>query len=142
MRSSACSCPLSTAPSFVQRMLCKCLLLALDLFMLRVAYCHIQHLDFHRACRQKHQETLISETLSSTFARLRIFLGQKSITWRLFAPRAAPSRDFLQCSSRSNRHGLKLLAHRGPCPLVCLCLVAPRGNRISNGRVLTLNTYY
>lgn len=82
MRSSACSCPLSTAPRFVQRMLCVCCL-PLTYSLIRVAYCHIQHLDFLRACRQKHQETLVSETLSSASARLRIFLGQKSIAWRL-----------------------------------------------------------
>lgn len=118
-----CSCPLSTL-RLIQRILCKCLQLALDPFWIHAAYCSSQHLDFQRAHRQKHLETL-----SSTSDHLRMSLGQMSTTWSLFAPRPAPSRDFLQCTSRSNRHGLKLLAHRGPCPLTCLCLVAPRGNR-------------
>lgn len=115
---------LSARSHLIQRILCKCLQLALDWFWIHAAYCGSQHLDFHRTHRQKHLETL-----SSTSAHLRMSLGQMSTTGRLFAPKAAPSRDFLQCTARSNRHGLKLLAHRGPCPLACLCLVAPRGNR-------------
>lgn len=133
MRPSACSCSQHSAQPCT-RMLCPSaysLPLACSLSICLLPYSALRLLQSMQA--KAPGNTWISETLCSTSARLRIFLGQMSI----FAPRAAPGRAFLQ----KQQARVETARTQRPMPSH-LCLVASRGNRISNGRALTLNTYY
>jgi len=97
---SPCSCLSAPPPSLYKGYFVNVCTLRLTHFVDSCGLLPYSELRLSQSIQAKTRgNTWISETFSSTSAHLRIFLDQMSTTWRLFAPRAALSRNFLQCSS-------------------------------------------